>query len=66
MINRIDLSGEWGFRADEEKLGIVGEYFKKGGNDIIYLPSTTAISKKGKPNPEIEIEFLTDSYKYEG
>jgi len=66
MINKIDLSGEWGFCADEEKLGIAEEYFKKGGNDRIYLPSTTAISKKGKPNPEIEIEFLTDSYKYEG
>ncbi len=66
MINKIDLSGEWGFRADEEKLGIAEKYYIKGGNDRIFLPSTTAISKKGKPNTETEIEFLTDSYKYEG
>lgn len=66
MINKIDLSGEWGFRLDEEKLGIDNEYFLGKCDDTIILPSTTALSGKGKPNPTREEGFLTDSYKFEG
>lgn len=66
MIHKIDLSGEWGFRCDEEKSGINKKYYALGGNDTITLPSTTAISKKGKPNPKAETGYLTDSYAYEG
>lgn len=66
MIRKIDLSGEWGFRADEEMLGIKNEYFRLGANDSIILPTTTSIAHKGKPNPKAEEGFLTDSWAYEG
>ena len=66
MIRKIDLSGEWGFRADEEMLGIKNEYFRLGANDSITLPTTTSIAHKGKPNPKAEEGFLTDSWAYEG
>lgn len=66
MINKIDISGEWGFRADEDKVGIEKEYYLTSGNDTINLPSTTAISRKGNPNNAAETGYLTDSYAYEG
>ena len=66
MINKIDLAGEWGFRADEEMSGIGNKYYAMGGDDVITLPSTTAIAGKGKPNTKAETGFLTDSRAYEG
>lgn len=66
MINKINLAGEWGFRADEVKSGLEKEYHALGGGDTINLPSTTSIACKGKPNPKIETGYLTDSYAYEG
>ncbi|MBQ8297310.1 MAG: beta-glucuronidase [Ruminococcus sp.] len=66
MTNKINLSGEWGFRADEEMLGLEKEYYALGGNDTINMPSTTSISKKGKENPKAETGYLTDAYAYEG
>ena len=66
MIRKIDISGEWEFRADEEMLGLDASYHTLGGDDTIILPSTTSLSKKGKPNTEAETGYLTDSYAYEG
>lgn len=66
MFTEINLSGEWGFYLDEHMSGIESAVFNTFGNDTISLPSTTAIAQKGKPNPEREIGFLTDSFKYEG
>lgn len=66
MINKIDMSGEWGFRLDEAKTGIEKKFFEILGDDTIMLPSTTSISKKGKPNYAAETGFLTDSYAFEG
>ncbi len=66
MINKIDLSGEWGFRPDEEKNGIENKYYEQSADDTIVLPSTTSIAKKGKLNPKIEDGCLTDEYAYEG
>lgn len=66
MINKINLAGEWGFRADEEKSGLEKGFYALGGNDTIDLPSTTAIAGKGEPNLKSETGYLTDSYAYEG
>lgn len=66
MINKIDLSGEWGFQLDEEKTGIADKFYELYGSDTIILPSTTSIAKKGKPNTNAETGFLTDEYAFEG
>lgn len=66
MIRKIDISGKWEFRADEEMQGLDASYHTLGGDDTIILPSTTSLSKKGKPNTEAETGYLTDSYAYEG
>ncbi len=66
MISKIDLSGEWGLRLDEDKKGIENEFYEQKGNDTIILPSTTSIAKKGKFNTEVETGFLTDEYAFEG
>ncbi|MGN0621495.1 MAG: sugar-binding domain-containing protein [Porcipelethomonas sp.] len=66
MIKRIDLEGEWEFRLDGEKKGIDRGFFLGSFEDTIKLPSTTAIEKKGEPNPLRETGFLTEEYKFEG
>lgn len=66
MLYKIDLSGEWGFRPDEEKKGLLSQYYLLGGTDKITLPSTVSLSKLGRPNPKSETGFLTDAYAYEG
>ena len=66
MINKIDLSGEWGFRADEEMRGIGERYFNILPDDSIVLPTVTSLARKGRLNKKWEKGFLTDLYKYEG
>lgn len=66
MFTEINLSGEWGFYLDKDMSGIESALFNTYGNDTISLPSTTSIAQKGKPNPEREIDCLTDSFKFEG
>lgn len=66
MIGSIDLSGVWGFRADEEMKGVDARYFDLDPDDEVALPSTTSLQKKGKPNPRSEDGSLTDKYAYEG
>ena len=66
MITKIDLKGDWGFRADEEMLGINEHFFSKEPNDTIILPSVTSLAEKGRINENREDGFLTDKYKYEG
>lgn len=66
MLRKIDITGTWGFRADEERLGLEGGYFTLTPDDTIDLPSTTSMAKKGKINNKAEDGCLTDKYLYEG
>ena len=66
MGTKIDLSGEWGFRLDEEKRGIEEHFEKADLWDVITLPGSTAYAKKGEPNRARETYFLTEVYKFEG
>ena len=66
MINKINLSGIWKFREDEQMKGIDEKYFMSVPDENILLPSTTSIEKKGRLNPERETGFLTDEYSYKG
>ena len=66
MIRKIELSGTWGFRADEEKAGIDRDLCNMPAEDDIYLPSTVSQQKKGRYNAEREEFRLTDEYSFEG
>ncbi|WP_455717836.1 sugar-binding domain-containing protein, partial [Anaerosporobacter sp.] len=66
MIKRYNLSGLWDFELDESKLGIQKEWYQSKLQDTITLPSTTALSKKGKINTNREDGFLTEVYPFEG
>lgn len=66
MLRSIDLSGVWGFRADEEMKGVGERFFDLDPDDEIVLPSTTSQQKKGNIDPEPEDGSLTDEYAYEG
>lgn len=66
MLRKIDISGVWGFRADEELSGLDKRYSEKAPDDEIELPSTTSMQKKGRVNPKHEDGSLTDEYAYEG
>lgn len=62
MITKIDISGEWQFRADGE---MSGSYLDKP-DDIIILPSTVSLSGKGRINNTREEYHLTDEHSFEG
>lgn len=66
MIRKIDLAGTWGFREDEAMSGLSGRYWESAPADSMELPSTTALQRKGRPNPKREPGYLTDSFAYEG
>ncbi|MBQ8959622.1 MAG: beta-glucuronidase [Ruminococcus sp.] len=66
MISKTDLSGSWGFRADEAMQGVSGRFWEIPPEDRIPLPSTTSAQRKGSPNTRREEGFLTDSYAFEG
>lgn len=66
MIKKYNLSGLWNFELDEDKAGIEKELYQADLQDTIELPSTTALSKKGKVNTEREDGCLTQVYPFEG
>lgn len=66
MIKTMDLSGNWAFALDAEKQGIEQSFFKSLPDDVIALPGTTSIAKKGTPSDTKEIGSLTDPYLFEG
>ncbi|MDO4167333.1 MAG: beta-glucuronidase [Eubacteriales bacterium] len=67
MIKKIDLSGNWDFALDGDKIGIQEQYYQSlPGNDTIALPGTTSIAQKGTPSDVKETGFLTDPYLFEG
>lgn len=66
MLIKINLAGEWGFRSDEEKLGLANKFYDLNADDVIDLPSTTSMAKKGRKNKKNEKDYLTDTYAYEG
>lgn len=68
MQKLYDISGTWNFKLDSTKSGLLNDEFKSNDffNDTITLPSTTAYEKKGLVNPNKEVGFLTEEYKFEG
>lgn len=67
MIKKIDLSGNWDFALDADKIGIQKQYYQSlPGNDTIALPGTTSIAQKGTLSDVKETGFLTDPYLFEG
>lgn len=65
-MKTLDISGIWQCRLDAEKEGVDAGFEKGGYDDIITLPGTTSMAKKGEPNPARETGFLTDAYAFEG
>ncbi|MDO5519646.1 MAG: glycoside hydrolase family 2 TIM barrel-domain containing protein [bacterium] len=65
-MKKYSLSGDWSFCLDEAKKGIQEEYFNKSLADVIQLPSTTALQKKGTYNTKKETGFLTEEYPFSG
>lgn len=65
-MKTLDISGIWQCRLDTEKEGVDAGFEKGGYDDIITLPGTTSMAKKGEPNPARETGFLTDAYAFEG
>lgn len=66
MIYQYDLSGSWDFRLDNEMQGMDAHYEKQAFTDSMFLPGTTAASRKGEPNTEVNTGYLTEEYKTEG
>ena len=68
MKKRYDISGLWGLRLDEDRLGIEKEYYKDDllSQDSMTLPGTTALAGKGKINENRETGFLTEVYPFSG
>ncbi len=62
MTDIIDLSGEWDLFLDKDKNNKLPDSY----NDIIYLPSTTSYSKKGRRSLKYSKDFLTDEYEFSG
>lgn len=60
-MEKIDLSGEWGFALDPEKKCPQPPY-----GDTMPLPGTTAYFHKGKFNETAETGHLTEEYPFEG
>lgn len=65
-MKTLDITGIWQFRLDAEKEGADAGFEQGGYDDIITLPGTTSMAKKGEPNPARETGFLTDAYAFEG
>lgn len=66
MIYQYDLSGSWAFRLDNEMKGMDAHFERQTLEDSMLLPGTTATAKKGIPNEEINVGYLTEEYKTEG
>ena len=66
MIYQYDLSGSWAFRLDNEMKGMDAHFERQTLEDSMMLPGTTAAAKKGIPNEEINVGYLTEEYKTEG
>ncbi|MBD5493312.1 MAG: hypothetical protein HDR12_02730, partial [Lachnospiraceae bacterium] len=65
-MEKINLAGEWKFRLDYGKEGIIKKYYSDDLEDTINLPGTTAQQKKGEVNPAKETGYLTETYHFEG
>ena len=53
MLSKLNLAGEWGFRCDEERLGLANKFYELNADDCIDLPSTTSMAKKGRKKKKI-------------
>ncbi len=62
----INLSGEWQFALDTSYVGISEKWYTKDLHDVINLPGTTDINKKGFLNTDTTTMHLNRVYKYEG
>lgn len=66
MTSYIPLGGVWEFLDDQPKRFMGFPPDAQQFHDTIVLPSTTALAKKGEPNPAQETDFLTEVYPYHG
>jgi len=62
----LNLSGEWQFALDTSNVGITEKWYTKDLQDVINLPGTTDINKKGLLNTDTTTMHLNRVYKYEG
>lgn len=68
MINKYDLSGNWNFEFDKAQDGEIRRMYEHSYEyaDTMYLPSTTAIEKKGTECITPEIWHLAEVYPFAG
>lgn len=66
-MKKINLSGKWLLKLDEQKLGISKKFYENCNfDDFINLPGTVSEQQKSPKTQERATGFLTDSYKFEG
>lgn len=65
-MNRMNLSGKWGFCLDNEKVGLDKGFFNMDFLDSIELPTTVSEAKKGEPSDRRDTGYLTDPYATSG
>ena len=62
----IDLQGQWQFALDTANTGEGQKWYLSDLNDVIQLPGTTDLNKKGFYNTDTTTMHLNRLYKYEG
>ncbi len=62
----MNLQGQWQFRLDKEKKGLVSHFENQTFEDTITLPTTVSEAKKGTPHHRTDTGHLTDPYEMEG
>ena len=63
---RVNLSGLWQFSTDTADIGIRQKWYSKDLPDVIKLPGTTDLNKKGVLNHDTTTGHLNRVYRYEG
>lgn len=59
MLHTLSLSGPW-------KLHLGGDIPPEQYPDTMHLPGTTSHARKGPQNPQVNLDCLTDLYRFEG
>ncbi|MBN1997013.1 beta-galactosidase [candidate division KSB1 bacterium] len=62
----IDLAGQWQFAIDSTDVGIQQKWYLTDLKDVIELPGTMDLNKKGFLNSDTTTKHLNRVYRYEG
>ncbi|MBD3340312.1 MAG: beta-glycosidase, partial [Candidatus Lokiarchaeota archaeon] len=62
----LDLSGHWQFSIDSADVGIQQKWYLADPEDVIELPGTTDLRRKGFLNQDTSASHLNRIYRYEG